>query len=568
MGLVSAMLNVKKNDTKKLVAESVDNNLTGFDESTRLGITGYISDRFLEGTHRPHLNDSIKDLSVIFNDGLENTLASEKNEDYEKKISELLEIVKEKEAMNNDMALKIQETVDAQQISHEQAEKLEGLRETIKDQGVTISSLRLDVYELSKCRTKVSEKDAEISQKSELWNREREQLTRNIEAITRSRDDAISAGRNDLENNQRALESYKSSRNAQTEKDLVEYTKALEEKSSHLKRLDDEKKALETRIQDLDEKGVRILGEKQELETETRSLMESLSQKNAHVASMDSEIKRLTKENEEYDEILKENMKNLQSCISEKKEIIYNDSLREQRHISSMKEKEEELSKIRDHLNVERAVFTERNELREKDNKNLSQRNILLSTSIEELERSLKQKDDEIRETRSVRSATEYILASLGSRDPEENGLRKLYGHRLLIKKPSSSSQHVPMRLESGSRGKMDPEDLELFWEQVLKKKKKDPIMVVRVGDTDVRVSLKSNSVFKTWTQVREMNACRFTVNGSIDLKGIHSKEFLLLLYIIHEEGLHGDDGELLIPPGRRASPGSAFSLSDMFYWM
>ena len=128
----------------------------------------------------------------------------------------------------------------------------------------------------------------------------------------------------------------------------------------------------------------------------------------------------------------------------------------------------------------------------------------------------------------------------------------------------------TPMRLEPGG-SKMEIVDINVFWNNVFKNYDRPGHIVVRnkKKQTNVTVSLAGKSFFNTWVKIRKSNVCRFTASGTTTQETIKRKEFFLLLYIIHLEGLYGNRGEVIIPPGvvRRTNGSSAFKFSDIFRW-
>lgn len=194
---------------------------------------------------------------------------------------------------------------------------------------------------------------------------------------------------------------------------------------------------------------------------------------------------------------------------------------------------------------------------------------------IRRLDRVVEEMRMKISEDETFNSATNYIKEAPGNRTPRASFLNEKYTNLFWIP-GTGKSKYVRMVLEPGGNGRVAPKDIFAFWNQAFKNFGSPGPKQIMVSsptvNTPVSVSLVNNKAFQTWLRVRKGNSCIFEPTGTSNISKIHSKEFLLWLYIIHLDGLIGDDGEVLIPPGvDKEEDGSfslsSFKLSDMFKW-
>ena len=214
---------------------------------------------------------------------------------------------------------------------------------------------------------------------------------------------------------------------------------------------------------------------------------------------------------------------------------------------------------------LEKSNLVERLSARENNISALAEQNRVISFELEKLQNETEERERKLRDTEAYRSAIDYLRTPQKQRKPSSVLLNQTYGVLFLLRR---EGRNIPMTLEPGRTGNMDRTKLELFSREVFRNFEKTESFMIRINENDVRVSVEKNFVFHTWINVRRDNACLFTKTGNSDQNSINAKEFLLLLYIIHRNGLYGDDGSLLIPVGRVDSVGSsAFDLSSMFLW-
>lgn len=176
-------------------------------------------------------------------------------------------------------------------------------------------------------------------------------------------------------------------------------------------------------------------------------------------------------------------------------------------------------------------------------------------------------------EDETFNRATKYIKEAPGKRIPSARFLNEEYANLFWVP-GTGRSKHVRMILEPGGNGKVAPKDIFSFWNQAFKNFDSPGPRKIMVStpflNTPVSVSLSENNAFQTWLRVRKGNSCIFEPTGTSNISKIYSKELLLWLYIVHLDGLLGDDGEELIPPGTEDDGSfsmSSFKLSDMFRW-
>ena len=296
-----------------------------------------------------------------------------------------------------------------------------------------------------------------------------------------------------------------------------------------------------------------------ELERDIGMLTES------HKGEVKNLTDRLYKSSQNWSEVRASLYKSETSLSSEKekKELCETNLAEKDREYNLLVSEKEEIQTKEKELREMNERLLERGEERENSNLELAEYNRKLAADNEALAELIKEKDEELKMTEKFKRATDYILTPNENRVPKPKDLHSIYGTRFLITQPGKTKA-VPMRTETSIMGNMETSDLEIFSRRVFRDYKKGPSVVVRVGDRDVTVSLKKNSVFKTWVDVRERNACRFD-SPTMGQNAVNAREFLLFLFIVYDEGLYGDDGTLLIPAGRIQS--SAFDFSNMFSW-
>lgn len=292
-----------------------------------------------------------------------------------------------------------------------------------------------------------------------------------------------------------------------------------------------------------------LVGEKNALERKLSGLQKSLSEKDEGMNVSVSRILELEKANENLANINTEERKKHEETASLLNSNIYKDGLENARLRGELRMSENSL---------------------EQDNTKLR----LCTSDLEDKEVVITRLEGVIEEMRirasedeTFNRATDYIKQASDNRTPRARVLNETYSNLFWIP-GTGRSKHIRMGLEPGGNGKVNPKDIFAFWNQAFKNFGTSGPRKINVSspvdNTPSPVSLEKNEAFKTWLRVRKANSCVFEPTGSSNISKIYAKEFLLWLYIIHLDGLLGDDGEVLIQPG---STSSAFKFSDMFRW-
>lgn len=220
-------------------------------------------------------------------------------------------------------------------------------------------------------------------------------------------------------------------------------------------------------------------------------------------------------------------------------------------------------------LSMAESLLEDEKKRRERCAKSLDEKDEVISR----LDGVIEEMKMKVSEDETFNRATKYIKEAPGKRIPSARFLNEEYANLFWIP-GTGKSKHVRMILEPGGNGKVSPKDIFAFWNQAFKNFDSPGPRKIMVStpfvNTPVSVSLSDNKAFQTWLRVRKGNSCIFEPTGTSNISKIYSKELLLWLYIVHLDGLLGDDGEELIPPGTEEDGSfsmSSFKLSDMFSW-
>lgn len=315
-----------------------------------------------------------------------------------------------------------------------------------------------------------------------------------------------------------------------------------------------------------------LVGEKSALEKRYSDLKKSIAENEEGTRKASSRILELEREREALSEENREKILDLTNKIEDEK-AKHKDSmdfLGDKIYQSTL-----DNTKLRTKLSTTESSLTKEKERGEMCTQDLSESEEVISRleGVIEVMRMKASKDE------TFNNATNYMKEAPGSRNPDSRFLNEKYANLFWVP-GTGKSKFARMVLEPGGNGKVEPKDVFAFWNQAFKNfDTKGPRQIMTSSPESspesgnpVPVSLSTNEAFKTWVRVRKVNSCLFEPTGTSNITKIRSKEFLLWLYIIHLDGLVGDDGEELIPPGANTDQDGSFSLSsfnfsDMFKW-
>lgn len=521
--LLSASIRAEKKFADVTVDKAVNDT---FGSRYGASISRSLSTRYRGGAPDFLIKQSIERLGALLSNSTPD--ASDCRE-YEKVVLQLKKLLKSREEENFNLQSRLKELLDEK--SPSQSRHVNNLLEEIRQQGDEIRSLETKIDGIHQLQEDISDKESELKRMEEVVAK-RDETILNIHELVERRVAETGQIREDLKITQEAFESFKKSsiqkNNLELAQALQQHLKDLDERESRVIEINQDKQILDDRVKSLEEELKRAkssgptLEEVSILKKEGSRLLKEAEEKSKTITTMESTLNFLNDKIYDTTAKLSSSETRNKRCEHDKKIAQdMNQSLKDSRDdcLSSTKVLESEMDQLRG-------------------------QNEDLVNEISGLKNTL-------RKNEVIDKATGYLLSTPKSRNPTDKRLRELYGTRFMIQRTRGSGSYSPMTIEPSS-GIVNKSDLKIFSDLVFRDNYGDVEIIVKNDKgTHTPLSLKSNISFDTWRKVRGSNTCKFLISGNSDEHSIRQKEFLLLLYIIHIEGLYGNHGDLLINPGQ-----------------
>lgn len=517
--LLSASLNVEKIFSDAMVDKAVNDT---FGSETGPNISRSLSTRSRVIVPDNQIKNSIERLGVLLSNSKPDC------KECETMVLEMKTLLKSKNEENLKIRNLLKEALD--DISPSRSRNVNNLLKEIREQSDKIHHLESQMGDIHRLQVKISDKEAELLGMNELVAKKDETIS-SIELLVETRDIELEQLRETLKNTQTTFESFKKSHDKDTElsRKLQQNLKELQEKELLILEIDNDKKVLDDRVKSLGEELNRVksrgptLQEISDLKEEGSRLLQEVEDKSKTITTMESTIKFLN--DKLYDTTKRLNSSDLSNkkCEADKQ---------------TLQDMNQSLVESRDECLSSTAIHeTEMNQLLEK--------NEVQANEISGLKQIISKAE-------TITRATEYITLDPRFRKPTEKRLLGMYATRFLIQKVRGSGSYSPMTFDPSS-GIINKSDLKIFSDMAFNDNPgKIEIIVKDDQGRPTPLSTKTNNAFLTWKSVRGSNTCRFLTSGNSNDHSVRQKEFLLLLYIIHIEGLYGNNGEPLISPGEK----------------